>query len=87
MTGGPEYQLKIEEGRVYGARYYTVQPMGWGWHEGAVGWSKMMTWTVNTYGPTNKEGVWYPGERWYANNAKFWFRNQEDLTMFVLKWS
>ena len=92
MTGGPEYQLKIDQGTVYGARYYTVQPLGWGWFEGEVRWAEMMTWTVSTFGPSHGS-IWAentapnPGERWYVNNSKFWFRKEEDLTLFVLKWS
>lgn len=75
------YDLELSEGRVYGARYLTVHP-GNGWH-----WNEMMDWMVTTFGPSAVDGVWTPNMRWYANNAKFWFRKEEDLTMFILRWA
>jgi hypothetical protein len=42
---------------------------------------------VATYGPSSDDGVWTPNMRWYVNNAKFWFRDLEDVTIFLLKWS
>jgi hypothetical protein len=91
MLGGPEFQLKLDEGRVYGARYYTVQPMGYAWYEGEARWAEMMEWTTEHFGKCGS--VWKDNlapavnHRWYANDSKFWFRNEEDLTMFVLRWS
>ena len=26
-------------------------------------------------------------ERWYANNSRLWFRNEEDLAAFLLRWA
>jgi hypothetical protein len=75
------HKLELGEGRVYGARYLTVHP-GNGWH-----WNEMMAWMIETFGPTAHDGVWTPNMRWYANNARFWFRNEKDLTMFILRWS
>jgi hypothetical protein len=46
-----------------------------------------MEWMVNSFGPTHKDGVWTPNQRWYANNAKFWFRDAKDRDWFVLRWS
>ena len=43
------------------------------------------------FGPS-KGSIWFdkrapdPGERWYANNSKFWFRNKQDLEWFLLRW-
>ena len=83
-------ELECLEGRVFGARYDTVHPIpswdvngDWG---GIDTWNKMVEWCVETYGPTPKDGVWTPSARWYVNNAKFWFRNEEDRTLFLLKW-
>jgi len=75
------HKLEINEGRVYGARYLTVHPSN------GNNWNEMMSWMVETFGPTAHDGVWTPSMRWYANNAKFWFRNEKDLTMFILRWS
>jgi hypothetical protein len=27
-----------------------------------------------------------PAQRWYTNDRKFWFREEKDRTMFVLRW-
>jgi hypothetical protein len=51
-----------------------------------VEWAAMMSWMVETFGSTAKDGVWTPEQRWYANNAKFWFRNEQDMLLFLLKW-
>lgn len=80
--------FEFSEGRVFGARYYTVEPdFGWraGWYN--QGWEDMLAWCVQTFGPTPEDGIWTPGSRWYVNNAKFWFRKEEDKMLFLLKWS
>jgi hypothetical protein len=81
MTALGWHELELEEGRVYGSRYLTVHPST-GAH-----WNEMMAWMVATFGPTADNGVWTPNMRWYANNAKFWFRNAKDRDWFVLRWS
>ena len=80
----PIEQLVLSEGRVYGARYYCVKPVGGNWLE-------MEQWAAKAYGPSGS--VWHvetesykPADRWYANDRKFWFRHEADRTMFVLKW-
>jgi hypothetical protein len=83
--------LDLSEGTIYGARYWTVKPeISWDIH-GDWGnihsWQQMIEWCVETFGPTPEDGVWTPGARWYSNNAKFWFRKEQDRTMFVLRWS
>ena len=75
------HEFQLSEGRVYGARYLTVHP-----NNGSK-WNEMMTWMVSTFGPSAEDGVWTPNMRWYANNSKFWFREEKDLTMFILRWS
>jgi hypothetical protein len=88
-------EIKIAEGRVYGARYHTAQPT---WAPDGVstgyfnsGWNDMMEWCVETFGPTAP--IWgesrapVSNHRWYANNSKFWFRDEADLTLFLLRWA
>ena len=81
-------EFECLEGKIFGARYYTVRPFfpahtpTWFRQE----WNDMLQWCVETYGPSPYDGVWTPGSRWYANNAKFWFREEADRTLFVLKW-
>ena len=75
------HKLELSEGCVYGARYLTVHPTN------GTRWDDMTVWMVKTFGPSAWNGVWTPDQRWYANNAKFWFRDEKDLTMFILRWS
>ena len=77
-----DFYLEYSTGRVFGHDYLTVAPMN---AEGM--WSDMMEWMVETFGPTAKDGVWTADQRWYVNNAKFWFRDQRDRDWFVLRWS
>jgi hypothetical protein len=80
-----DFYLEYSKGKVYGQEYLTVAPMN---AEGL--WPDMMTWMVETFGPSGtpeNPGCWSPNQRWYANNAKFWFRDQKDRDWFVLRWS
>ena len=77
-----EFYLEYGTGRAFGHDYLTVAPMN-----AESKWNNMMVWMVKTFGPTAKDGVWTADQRWYANNAKFWFRNAKDRDWFVLRWS
>ncbi len=80
----PVQELVISEGKVYGARYYCVEPIGGSWLE-------MESWCIDTYGSSGS--MWditqtpLINHRWYMNDRKFWFRNETDRTLFVIKWS
>ena len=80
----PVEELKLTEGTVYGSRYYCVEPVGGSWIE-------MQEWCLNQFGNSGKH-IWgsnevpAPQERWYMNNRKFWFRDEQDRLMFVMKW-
>lgn len=74
----------LGNGTVYGKNYRTVAPP-------LRNWGAMTTWCTETFGPSTGS-IWghqtpTVGERWYQNNAKFWFRDEKDLTMFILRWS
>lgn len=81
----PVTDLKLSEGTVYGSRYYCVEPIGGNWMD-------METWALDTYGGPGTH-IWgdknapEPAQRWYMNNRKFWFKNEKDRTMFILRWS
>ena len=77
-----DFYLEYSTGKVFGQEYLTVAPMN---AEGK--WSDMMTWMVTTFGPTTKYELRPADQRWYVNNAKFWFRNAKDRDWFVLRWS
>ena len=80
----PVEDLKLTEGTVYGLRYYTVEPVGGRWAD-------MELWCHRMFGEGDTH-IWGsekapdPAQRWYMNNRKFWFRDEKDRTMFVLKW-
>lgn len=70
-------------GHVYASPYHQVTPI-----VSAGEWNTMIEWCVNTYGPSGTEespGVWSMDERWYANNAKFLFKDKKDLEWFMLR--
>ena len=74
----PVSKMKLSEKKWHGARYYCVEPVGGSWLD-------METWAVNTYGAPSD--VWSAETgNWYMNNSTFWFRNEHDRTMFVLRW-
>jgi hypothetical protein len=74
--------MSISTGTVYSVPYHTVQPLF-----GLSSWRAMEEWCTEVYGRPALDGVWTPGRRWYANNQKFWFLRESDLTMFILRWS
>ena len=80
----PVEELKLSEGTVYGSRYYCIEPVGGSWLE-------MEKWCMEAFG-TISGSIWgenpapEPAMRWYMNNRKFWFRDQADQLMFVMKW-
>lgn len=81
MTAMDWKPFELSKGTVYGTEYLTVHP------NNSNAWNEMMAWMIKQFGPSADDGVWTPDMRWYANNAKFWFRNEQDLLLFVLKWS
>jgi hypothetical protein len=77
--------LIISEGKVYGKTYYTIEPTGGIWVD-------MEDWAIRMYGASSS--IWNftswapdPDARWYMNNRKFWFRDQADVTLFLLRWA
>ena len=88
-----DVELVRGTGTVYGLRYHTVEPRNLEWQESRVMWEDMMRWCAGQFGVhgdlwrETKNLTPEPHQRWYANDRKFWFRNEEDLVMFVLRWS
>lgn len=80
--------LKTSEGRWHGARYFLVEPVFSSSNEGLIEntWLKMEEWCEKTLGTVGSPWTNH-SEAWYANNSKFWFRNENDAIMFVLRWS
>jgi hypothetical protein len=69
---------------VYDMPYHQIDPI-----ISSGEWNNLIDWCVNTFGPSGTSGapgVWTPGDRWYANNAKFFFRDKTDCEWFLLRW-
>jgi len=76
-------RLLVNQGTVLGHAYHTIQPIGYDWME-------IETWAYQVYG--DRGSVWHIREegglaRWYMNSGKFWFRDQRDVTTFLLRWA
>jgi hypothetical protein len=79
LLSRPVEELKTMEGRIHGAVYHVVEPIGGNWRE-------MELWCTKSFGPISN--VWDEElGRWYANDRKFWFRKERDRTLFIMRWS
>jgi hypothetical protein len=76
--------LILSEGSVFGAKFYTVEPVGGNWLD-------MELWCSQTFGPVSN--IWdikkddYQVGRWYVNDRRLWFRNIKDRDWFILRWN
>ncbi len=83
-----EITFSLEEGRVFGSRYYLVAPKAANvWSSDLSVWYTWTNWLIDNMGPTPSDGIWTPSARWYANNSRFYFRKEKDRTLFLLKFS
>ena len=74
----PITDITIWETKLHGARLWGARPDGGRWFE-------METWCTEKFGKPGS--VWDDDlYRWYMNDRTFYFREERDLTMFVLKW-
>lgn len=85
LSKRPIEDIVLAERRVHGARFYTAEPIGGSWLE-------METWAMDTYGGPGEfwsrhDFAWPECPRWFMNDRKFWFRNERDRTLFILRWS
>jgi hypothetical protein len=82
LNRSPLQELVLAERLYRTAKFYTVEPIGGNWLD-------METWCLKTFGPS--DDVWdfktVNVGRWYKNDRKFWFRNERDRTMFIMRWS
>ena len=80
--------LTTEIKKWHGCKYHTVSPFLNSWSLSANNdkWNEISQWCYDTYG---KPGDPFTdvAERWYLNNSAYWFRDESDLTMFILRWS
>lgn len=78
--------LYLSSASINNEQYYIVEPTNDKQSEFHYNWSDMEAWCTEMFGSTPADGVWTSGAVWYMNNSKFWFRNELDQTLFVLKW-
>lgn len=70
--------IHIVETKLHGARIYGARPQGGSWFE-------MELWCMERFGSAGS--IWDEKiERWYMNDQTFFFRDKQDLTIFLLKW-
>ena len=83
LVNRPIEELLCSTGTVFGKRYLTVEPIGGNWLE-------MESWCSDAFGTASSiwDSMKSEGElgRWYMNDRKFWFLDEKDRTMFLLKW-
>lgn len=76
-------KFQVEETRWHGCKYYAVGIKDnefWG------SITPIIEWTSETFGPAGD--VWSDqAERYYMNSGKFFFRNESDVALFVMRWS
>lgn len=90
INSRPVEQLVLAQRSYMNTLYYIVEPVGGNW-------LAMETWCVDTFGDRSNvwdittscsgEVQWREHGRWFANDRKFWFRNERDRTLFILKWT
>lgn len=76
------FRLEISEGTVFGQKYYCVEPQGWIWRD--FEFKDMQAWCESTM--ERESDTITPNLRWYVNGGQFWFRDETDRTMFVMRW-
>lgn len=85
LNSRPIEELVLSETKLHGARYYCVEPVGGNWAD-------MQAWVTELFGepgdvwPTH-DFTWPEVPRWVQNHRKFWFRNERDRTVFIMRWS
>ena len=79
-------KFTIEETRWHECWYSAVSCLD-GWYDlGPSQWNNLLTWCYESFGP--RGDAWSAkSHRWYANSGKLFFRDDADLTAFLLKWS
>ena len=70
-----------------GTKYHCVHIQLMYWLDATHTWSEMQEWCKELFGPQGDPWQEHSGARWYYNDSKFWFREERDRTLFMLRWS
>lgn len=76
------FRLELSEGTVFGQKYYCVEPLGWIWRD--FEFKDMVAWCEETM--EREPDTITPNLRWYVNSGQFWFRDEADRIMFIMRW-
>ena len=72
--------MRMKQETYRGQLYYTARP-----GEGSP-WREIQAWCTQMYGPAGG-----PGDRWSSNDivkgGKLWFKDEQDIMWFRMKWS
>ncbi len=79
-----DYTIECETKQYWNKDYYVVKPRGMLGNRD-FDWQDMLEWCLYTFGPS--EGVWTSNERWYCNNARFYFKYEKDRDWFLMRFS
>jgi len=77
------FRLELSEGTVFGQKYYCAEPQGWIWRD--FEFKDMQAWCETTMG--REPDTITPNLRWYVSGGQFWFRDEADRVMFVMRWA
>jgi hypothetical protein len=77
------YKIETSIGKVLGREYYCARPLGWIWNDFQV--CDMELWCEETMG--TRPALLSDQQRWLINGGQFWFRDEKDQVMFILRWS
>lgn len=81
-------KLTVEEKRWHGCKYQVVHPYldSWSLSQNNHTWNNISQWCYDIYG---KPGDPFSNttDRWYLNNSAYWFRDERDLSLFLMRWS
>ena len=74
----PVDEITLFESKLHGVKLHGAKPVGGSWIE-------MEVWCIERFGSPGD--IWNTTiDRWYRNDRSFFFRDEADRTMFVLKW-
>lgn len=84
--------VEVGNAKMYGAKYHTIIPYfnynsisGYNYNSSL---TDIFIWCLETFGDTDlsKNSTPAPGMRWYYFANRFLFRQDGDLTLFLLRW-
>lgn len=85
-------KLLVSHDTVYGKLYNVAEFEPTHWGVGDREWIELEKWCEKNFGPHcglmwgTEKSIHTPNGRWYMSAGRFWFRDEEDLSYFLLRW-